>query len=173
MEDESRDPRAPAGPVDDDGSNLSPTTTAATDHAVAAGEQPVNTGAGAGATGVENEHSNDSTATTTPTAVPTPAHADGDRKASSAAPADVATSPRGSTAGFVAPSSYLRPLAVTREREDHYRGEGRRGEAKVVHPLDREQREGLVSERSSAGHELGGKGSSLLGYMADIVSSER
>lgn len=136
MEDESRDPRAPAGP-DDDGSSLSPTTTAAaaaTDHAAAA-----------------DSHANDSTATTTPTAFPpptSPTHGNGDRKAS-VVPADIATSPRGSTAGFVAPSSYLRPLAVTREREEHHRGEGRRGgagEGKMVHPLDREQMEGLVSE---------------------------
>lgn len=81
--------------------------------------------------------------TTTATAATGHEHKD------STSPPDLATSPRSSAPGFVAPSSYLRPLA--REREDHPRPgsqsvtAGEPGAKRIMHPLDREQREGLVS----------------------------
>lgn len=103
-----------------------------------------------------DEGSHSSGTTPTPTAIPTPTSTAPDpstnNSKSHSSPADISTSPRGtSTAHFVAPSDYLRPLAATREREDHHRSEhrqGMEGEAGVkrpMHPLDREQREGLVS----------------------------
>jgi hypothetical protein len=75
-------------------------------------------------------------------------------------PTDFATSPRSGGTGFVAPSSYLRPLAVTREREGPQRTGGQpfsaseSGAKRPMHPLDREQREGLVSGLCSAAAEF-------------------
>lgn len=99
------------------------------------------------ATGAPATSANES-ATTTATAAAAAGHEAHEQK-DSIPPADLATSPRSSAPGFVAPSSYLRPLA--REREDHHKVEsrpatmGEPGAKRIMHPLDREQREGLVS----------------------------
>lgn len=128
-------------------SGLSPTDTTT---AAAAASETTNTTTTTSATGDESSHS--SGTTPTPTAIPTPTTSGHDTSSqkSPPLPADVSTSPRGgSTAGFVAPSDYLRPLAVPRERDDHHRSEHRtEGESVVrrpMHPLDTEQKEGLVS----------------------------
>ncbi|KAM0700760.1 hypothetical protein Q7P35_012481 [Cladosporium inversicolor] len=69
-------------------------------------------------------------------------------------PTDLPASPRSGTAGFVAPSSYLRPLAATRDREGpHQTGNqsftaSESGAKRPMHPLDREQREGLRAIRA-------------------------
>lgn len=129
-------------------SGLSPTDT--TTAAAAAASETTNTTTTTSPTGDESSHS--SGTTPTPTAIPTPTTSGHDTSSqkSPPLPADVSTSPRGgSTAGFVAPSDYLRPLAVPRERDDHHRSEHRtEGESVVrrpMHPLDTEQKEGLVS----------------------------
>jgi hypothetical protein len=84
-----------------------------------------------------------------------PGHATGEHK-DPIPPSDPAASPRSGATGFVAPSSYLRPLAVTRDREGPHRTGGQSftasesGAKRPMHPLDREQREGLVSGFCSA-----------------------
>jgi len=88
--------------------------------------------------------------TWTPDTAVSGSHDDSDPKESIPA-ADLAASPRSSAARFVAPSSYLRPLAPTRDREDHHANQertasvGESGVKRPMHPLDKEQREGLVS----------------------------
>lgn len=96
------------------------------------------------------------TASTSDTAIHTDAathagHATAEHK-EPISPTDLAASPRSATPSFVAPSSYLRPLAVTRDREEHLHRTGSQpftasesGAKRAMHPLDREQREGLVS----------------------------
>jgi hypothetical protein len=91
------------------------------------------------------------TSPTTDTPATHSGHATGEHK-EPISPTDLPASPRsGGTAGFVAPSSYLRPLAVTRDREDQPRTASQpftaseTGAKRPMHPLDREQREGLVS----------------------------
>lgn len=93
---------------------------------------------------------------TDPTAAPPPAgHATGEHK-EPVSPTDLAASPRSGAPGFVAPSSYLRPLAATRDREDHFKtgkqpfAGSESGAKRVMHPLDIEQREGLVSDLTSS-----------------------
>jgi len=82
-------------------------------------------------------------------------HATGEHK-DPIPPSDLAASPRSGATGFVAPSSYLRPLAVTRDREGPHKTGGQpfaaseSGAKRPMHPLDREQREGLVSGSCSA-----------------------
>lgn len=119
------------------------------DHAIGAGEPgPF---ASTGDDGSLFSPAATTTSTTDPAATATqPGHATGEHK-EPVSPTDLAASPRSGAAGFVAPSSYLRPLAVTREREDHYRTGSQpftaseSGAKRPMHPLDREQREGLVS----------------------------
>ena len=90
------------------------------------------------------------TATSTPDTAISGSHDEIDPK-DPIPPTDLAASPRSSAARFVAPSSYLRPLAPTRDREDHYTIEDRiasagdAGAKRPMHPLYKEQREGLVS----------------------------
>lgn len=90
------------------------------------------------------------TATSTPDTAISGSHDEIDPK-DPIPPTDLAASPRSSAARFVAPSSYLRPLAPTRDREEHYTIEDRiasadeAGAKRPMHPLDKEQREGLVS----------------------------
>jgi hypothetical protein len=172
MEDESRVPRGLVGgsPSDTDaGSHAAFDPTAATataaeqpaedtghmqhdqqDHGVGAGEpEPgpfANTGDEA------SVFTSGATATSPTTSDNTPAgHATGEHK-DPTPQTDLPASPRsGGTAGFVAPSSYLRPLAVTRDREEQPRtasqpfAASETGVKRPMHPLDREQREGLVS----------------------------
>lgn len=82
-------------------------------------------------------------------------HATGEHKEPTP-PTDLAASPRSGATGFVAPSSYLRPLAATRDREGPHRTRNQpftaseSGAKRPMHPLDREQREGLVSGFNSA-----------------------
>jgi hypothetical protein len=105
------------------------------------------------------------TPTTTDTDNTTPSgHATGEHKEPTS-PTDLATSPRSGATGFVAPSSYLRPLAATRDREGPHRTGNQpftaseSGAKRPMHPLDREQREGLVSGSRSASWK-----NSMLGY---------
>lgn len=175
MEDDSR-PRGEVARPDDDGSSLSgvsPTATTAATATAAAEDQtedqghmqqhqhdqqghgvgarepgPFGTAGDEGslfaatATGAPATSVNESTTATAA------GHEINEQK-DSILPANLATSPRSSAPGFVAPSSYLRPLA--REREDHHKVEsrpaamGEPGAKRIMHPLDREQREGLVS----------------------------
>jgi len=91
--------------------------------------------------------------TWTPDTAVSGSHDDSDPKESIPA-ADLAASPRSSAARFVAPSSYLRPLAPTRDREDHHANQertasvGESGVKRPMHPLDKEQREGLRAIRA-------------------------
>ena len=90
------------------------------------------------------------TATSTPDTAISGSHDEIDPK-DPIPPTDLAASPRSSAARFVAPSSYLRPLAPTRDRDDHHMNQdrtgavGETGAKRSMHPLDKEQREGLVS----------------------------
>jgi len=92
-------------------------------------------------------------------------HATGEHKEPTS-PTDLAASPRSGATGFVAPSSYLRPLAATRDREGPHRTGNQpftaseSGAKRPMHPLDREQREGLVSGFRSASWK-----NSMLGYL--------
>jgi hypothetical protein len=123
------------------------------DHAVGAGES-------APFASTADDGSLFSAATTTPTAdtdnTASSGHATGEHKEQTS-PTDLAASPRsGAATGFVAPSSYLRPLAATRDREGPHRTghqpftASESGAKRPMHPLDREQREGLVSGFHSA-----------------------
>jgi hypothetical protein len=123
------------------------------DHAVGAGES-------APFAGTADDGSLFSAATTTPTAdtdnIASSGYATGEHKEQTS-PTDLAASPRsGAATGFVAPSSYLRPLAATRDREGPHRTGNQpftaseSGARRPMHPLDREQREGLVSGFRSA-----------------------
>lgn len=102
----------------------------------------------------------------TDTAAAPSGHATGEHKDSTTPPTDLAASPRSGAPGFVAPSSYLRPLAATRDREGPHRTGNQpftaseSGAKRPMHPLDREQREGLVSGFSSASW-----GNTVLGYL--------
>ena len=83
-----------------------------------------------------------------PNNTPLSGHATGEYKEPTP-PNDLATSPRSGAPGFVAPSSYLRPLAATRDREGPHRTGNQStasesGAKRPMHPLDREQLEGLV-----------------------------
>jgi hypothetical protein len=168
MEDESRVPRGLVGgsPSDTDaGSHTAFDPTAATATAAEPAEdtghmqqhqQPKDDGEpepGPFAnTGDEASVFTSGAAATSPTSDNTPAgHATGEYK-DIIPQTDLPASPRsGGTAGFVAPSSYLRPLAVTRDREEQPRtasqpfAASETGVKRPMHPLDREQREGLVS----------------------------
>ncbi|KAM0722805.1 hypothetical protein Q7P37_002247 [Cladosporium fusiforme] len=149
MEDESRAARGLAGP--DDEMSVSPTATATP----AEGDGLVSSPTATAATG-DNEASQSSGTAPTPTALPTPTSPTNDTSAPKSPPADFSTSPRGtSTAGgFVAPSDYLRPIVASRERDDYHKSEQRpvmEGETVVkrpMHPLDREQKEGLRAIRA-------------------------
>ena len=133
------------------------------DHAVGAGESAPF----AGTADDGSLFSAATAATTTPTADTAPSgHATGEHKEQTS-PTDLAASPRsGAAPGFVAPSSYLRPLAATRDREGSHRTGNQpftaseSGAKRPMHPLDREQREGLVSGFSSAS-----VGNAMLGYL--------
>ena len=125
------------------------------DHAVGAGES----GPFAGTADDGSLFSAAATTTTTAdtdTAAAPSGHATGEHKDPTTPPTDLAASPRSGTPGFVAPSSYLRPLAATRDREGSHRTGNQpftaseSGAKRPMHPLDREQREGLVSGFSSA-----------------------
>jgi hypothetical protein len=105
------------------------------------------------------------TTSTTDTDITAPSgHATGEHKEPTS-PTDLAASPRSGATGFVAPSSYLRPLAATRDREGPHRPGSQpftaseSGAKRPMHPLDREQREGLVSGFRSASWK-----NSMLGY---------
>ena len=118
------------------------------DHAVGAGESTPF----AGTADDGSLFSATAAATTTPTDNTAPSgHATGEHKEPTTPPTDLAASPRSGTPGFVAPSSYLRPLAATRDREGPHRTGNQpftaseSGAKRPMHPLDREQREGLVS----------------------------
>jgi hypothetical protein len=123
------------------------------DHAVGAGESTPF----AGTADDGSLFSATAAATTTPTDNTAPSgHATGEHKEQTS-PTDLAASPRsGAAPGFVAPSSYLRPLAATRDREGPHRTghqpftASESGAKRPMHPLDREQREGLVSGFRSA-----------------------
>ncbi|GAB7328820.1 hypothetical protein MBLNU13_g00707t1 [Cladosporium sp. NU13] len=84
---------------------------------------------------------------------PPSSHATGEHKELTP-PNDLAASPRSGAPGFVAPSSYLRPLAATRDREGPHRTGNQpftvseSGAKRPMHPLDREQREGLRAIRA-------------------------
>jgi len=125
------------------------------DHAVGAGES----GPFAGTTddgSLFSAAATTSTTADTDTAAAPSGHATGEHKDPTTPPTDLAASPRSGTPGFVAPSSYLRPLAATRDREGPHRTGNQpftaseSGAKRPMHPLDREQREGLVSGFSSA-----------------------
>lgn len=165
MEDESRAPRGDdvGSPSDSGGAAGShaaasdPTAATATAAAEDTGHmQQHDDGAGAGEPRpFANTGDEDSVFTTAAAKTTTPptdsGHATGEHK-EPVSPTDLAASPRSGATGFVAPSSYLRPLAATRDREDHYKSgkqpytAGEPGAKRVMHPLDREQREGLVSD---------------------------
>lgn len=125
------------------------------DHGVGAGESAPFAG-----TADDGSLFSAAAATTTTTAADTDntapsGHATGEHKEPTP-PTDLAASPRSGATGFVAPSSYLRPLAATRDREGPHRTGNQpftaseSGAKRPMHPLDREQREGLVSGFSSA-----------------------
>jgi hypothetical protein len=169
MEDESRVPRGVVGasPSDTDAGShaaFDPTAVAVAaaedtghmqqhqqqDHGVGAGEPEPGPFAN---TGDEGSVFTTGATATSPTDSPAThsGHATGEHK-EPISPTDLPASPRsGGTAGFVAPSSYLRPLAVTRDREEQPRTASQpytaseTGAKRPMHPLDREQREGLVS----------------------------
>lgn len=167
MEDESRAPRGDVGSPSDTaavsaGSHAASDPTAATATAAAEDtghmqhQQQHDDGAGAGEprpfANTSDEDSPFTAAANKTTTPPTDSagHATSEHK-EPVSPTDLAASPRSGAPGFVAPSSYLRPLAATRDREDHYKS-GKQpymasepGAKRVMHPLDREQREGLVS----------------------------
>jgi hypothetical protein len=148
---------ATRGDVGSDASSVSPTTTTATSATEDQGQMQEQQDQGVGPfASVGDEASpfaatgTGFTATWTPDTAISGSHDDSDRK-DSIPPADLAASPRSGAARFVAPSSYLRPLAPTRDRDDHHTSQdrttavGEAGAKRPMHPLDREQREGLVS----------------------------
>jgi hypothetical protein len=146
---------ATRGDVGSDASSVSPTTTTATSATEDQGQMQDQQGDGIGPFATTGDEvspfaATGFTATWTPDTAKSSSHDDIDPK-DSIPPADLAASPRSSAARFVAPSSYLRPLAPTRDREDHHTNQdrtvavGEAGAKRTMHPLDREQREGLVS----------------------------
>lgn len=153
----SHTPHTPGSPT----TPAAATATAAEDHAHGAMQHHQQQADGTAPVPSPPPPAADDTSPTTTTAAPPPTafagtapdYSRGSERKASLQPSDIATSPRGTNAGFVAPSSYLRPLAATREREDqqdrsesrHHGMAGEPGARKVMHPLDREQREGLVS----------------------------
>ena len=120
------------------------------DHAVGAGEPGPFAGTADDGSLFSTPAATTTTTVDTDSAAPS-GHATGEHK-ESIPPTDLAASPRSGATGFVAPSSYLRPLAVTRDREGPHRTGNQpftaseSGAKRPMHPLDREQREGLVSE---------------------------
>jgi hypothetical protein len=155
QKDESHVPRGVVGEFPSDKDDTAATTTSAAEDTGHMQQQQQHHALGTGEprpfTSAADEGSLFSTTATTTTSktdtVTHSEHATGEHK-ESASPTDLAASPRSGATGFVAPSSYLRPLAV---REDHYRAGGRpftasqTGGKRMMTPLDREQREGLVS----------------------------
>jgi hypothetical protein len=127
-------PMATLGDVGSDASSVSPTTTTATS-----------------ATEDQGQMQDQQDGGVAPDTAKSSSHDDIDPKDPIPPADDLAASPRSSAARFVAPSSYLRPLAPTRDREDHLTIQdrtaavGEAGAKRPMHPLDREQREGLVS----------------------------
>jgi len=148
---------ASRGDLGSDASSVSPTTTTATSAAADQGQMQDQQDEGVGPFATTGNEASPFAATGTGfTATSTPytglsgSHDDSEPK-DPIPPTDIAASPRSSAARFVAPSSYLRPLASTRDREDHHTNMdrtaavGETGAKRPMHPLDKEQREGLVS----------------------------
>ena len=163
---------ASRGDLGSDASSVSPTTTTATSAAADQGQMQDQQDEGVGPFATTGNEASPFAATGTGfTATSTPytglsgSHDDSEPK-DPIPPTDIAASPRSSAARFVAPSSYLRPLAPPRDRDDHTNLDrtasvSEAGAKRSMHPLDKEQREGLVSGFSfleTLGHqELHGK----------------
>jgi hypothetical protein len=148
---------ATRGDVGSDASSVSPTTTTATSATEDQGQMQDQQHGSVGPFATVGDDASPFavtgtgfTATSTPDTALSGSHDDIDPK-DPIPPTDLAASPRSSAARFVAPSSYLRPLVPTREREDHHTNQDRTaalgevGAKRPMHPLDKEQREGLVS----------------------------
>ena len=149
-------PMATLGDVGSDASSVSPTTTTATSATEDQGQMQDQQDGGVAPFATTGDEvspfaATGFTANWTPDTAKSSSHDDIDPKDPIPPADDLAASPRSSAARFVAPSSYLRPLAPTRDREDHLTIQdrtaavGEAGAKRPIHPLDREQREGLVS----------------------------
>ena len=147
---------ATPGDVGSDASSVSPTTTTATSATEDQGQMQDEQHGSVGPFATTGDDASPFaatgtgfTATSTPDTALSGSHDDVDPK-DPVPPTDLAASPRSSAARFVAPSSYLRPLAPPRDRDDHTNLDrtasmSDTGAKRPMHPLDKEQREGLVS----------------------------
>ncbi|KAM0698446.1 hypothetical protein Q7P36_001913 [Cladosporium allicinum] len=150
---------ATLGDVGSDASSVSPTTTTATSATEDQGQMQDQQDGGVAPFATTGDEASPFAATGftanwTPDTAKSSSHDDIDPKDPIPPADDLAASPRSSAARFVAPSSYLRPLAPTRDREDHLTIQdrtaavGEAGAKRPMHPLDREQREGLRAIRA-------------------------